>query len=271
MNYGFIPLEGAALPLEPEDEPSRLCIQLYRCTVSSVDLTGAQVLEVGSGRGGGASYIARYFKPARVTGADFAPAAVALCQRRHQGVPRLGFAVGNAERLPFADASFDVVINVESSHCYGHVDRFFSEVARVLRPGGTFLYTDFRPAAGMAAVEAQLAAVPEWKLLESEDLTGGVVAALEADDARKRKLIAEAVPPRLQHLFGELPGWLAAKCMQASVNGRSFIGGLRCGRSQADFGARSVGAGFKRIPGDPFLPGRRRWDQLAPIPPSLAQ
>ena len=35
-----------------------------------------------------------------------------------------------------------MVTNIESSHSYPHLDRFFAEVRRVLRPGGVFCYTD---------------------------------------------------------------------------------------------------------------------------------
>jgi ubiquinone/menaquinone biosynthesis C-methylase UbiE len=43
---------------------------------------------------------------------------------------------GDAENLPFPQVSFDAVINVESAHCYGSIERFLAEVHRVLRPGG---------------------------------------------------------------------------------------------------------------------------------------
>jgi SAM-dependent methyltransferase len=206
MNYGFVPPEGPTLGLNPADEPDRLCIQLYERVAAPAVLSGADVLEVGSGRGGGASYLARHHRPKSYTGADFSPQAVVLCQKRHAAVPNLTFVVGDAVNLPFPAGSFDVVVNVESSHCYGHLDRFFAEVVRVLRPGGRFAYTDFRDAAGLAALEAVLAAQPGWVLVEREDITGGVLAALEADDARKRRLITELCPPRLRPLFGEFAG-----------------------------------------------------------------
>jgi ubiquinone/menaquinone biosynthesis C-methylase UbiE len=171
-----------------------------------MSLAGGAVLEVGSGRGGGASYLARYQRPKTMTGVDFSPQAVAWSQQRHTAVPHLQFIVGDAERLPFPDASFDAVINVESSHCYGHIEKFFSEVARVLKPGGCFLYTDFRPAAGMKTLEETLAAETRWAQLAREDITAGVVAALEADHARKQALIRERVPVRFQPLFGEFAG-----------------------------------------------------------------
>ncbi len=211
MNYGFLEIRAgqadlSSVALAQEDEPDRLCIQLYHRVASAADLAGRDVLEVGSGRGGGASFLARYHRPARMTGVDFSAQAVALCRRRHAAVPHLEFVVGDAEHLPFADASFDAVINVESSHCYGHVDRFFAGAARVLRPGGWFLYADFRAAEDVPAWHAALAAQPGWSRVAHEDITAAVAEAMQADDARKRRLIGEFIPPRLRHVFGEFAG-----------------------------------------------------------------
>lgn len=206
MNYGFVPPEGNSLTLEPADEAERLCIQLYHRVASAADLAGKDVLEVGSGRGGGTSFIARYHRPARITGADFSPQAVTLSRKRHATVPNLVFTVGDAEQLPFPDQCFDVVVNVESSHCYGRIGCFFAQAARVLRPGGVFLYTDFRAAMDMPALHAALAAQPGWTRFAHEDITAAVAAAMQADDERKRKLIRDFVPQRAQHLFGEFAG-----------------------------------------------------------------
>jgi ubiquinone/menaquinone biosynthesis C-methylase UbiE len=218
MNYGFAPTEGSQLALEAADEPDRLCIQLYHRVASATDLKGKTVLEVGSGRGGGASFIARYHEPASMTGVDFSERAVALSTQRHADVENLSFLVGDAENLPFPAASFDAVVNVESSHCYGHIERFFSEVARVLRPGGWFLYTDFRTADRMKELHAKLAEQHGLERIEREDITGDVAAALEADDARKRRLIQENIPPRLQHLFGEFAGLTGGKIHSGFVS-----------------------------------------------------
>ena len=64
---------------------------------------------------------------------------------------------GDAESLPFADESFDAVINVEASHAYPRLSRFLAEVVRVLRPGGHFLYADFRGRSEFPGWEAALA------------------------------------------------------------------------------------------------------------------
>ena len=60
MNYGYEPEAGGpVITLDAEDEPDRLCVQLYEQVLAGVSLSGRDVVEVGSGRGGGASYLAR--------------------------------------------------------------------------------------------------------------------------------------------------------------------------------------------------------------------
>src|SRR5437016_14665802 len=89
----------------------------------SIDLKGLDVLEVGCGRGGGASYIMRYLKPKSMTGVDIAEKAIAFCKRYHT-VEGLSFRYGDAESLPFDNNTFDVIVNIESSQCYGSIPRF---------------------------------------------------------------------------------------------------------------------------------------------------
>ena len=223
MNYGYEPEDGAAaLSLAPEYELDRLCIQLYEQVLSVAELAGKDVVEVGSGRGGGASYLARTHNPRRYVGCDFSKSAVKLCRRTHQGVVNLDFVTGDAEGLPFEDASFDLLLNVESSHCYGDVDAFFGEVSRVLRPTGHFAIADFRTPEEMDGVAAKLAELPGFRVLESVDITERVVAALSSDDARKRQLIEDIISPRLRHLFGEFAG-LSGGRMFTSLQKREMV------------------------------------------------
>jgi fatty-acid O-methyltransferase len=155
LDWGYEEDPPMALPLTESDEPNRCSIQLYHSVASQVDLTGKRVLEVSCGHGGGASYVMRTLGPTSYTGLDLNPVGVEFCRRKHQ-IPDLDFVEGNAENLPFADRSFDAVINVEASHCYPRFPKFLEEVARVLRPGGHFLYADVRRRNEIARWEQEL-------------------------------------------------------------------------------------------------------------------
>ncbi|KZS54737.1 fatty-acid O-methyltransferase Mtf2 [Mycobacterium ostraviense] len=159
LNTGYEEEPPMAIPLEPADEPERYSIQLYHRVAAQVNLAGKRVLEVGAGHGGGASYLTRTLHPESYTGLDLNPAGIAFCQKKYD-VPGLDFVQGDAQNLPFADESFDAVINIESSLYYPDFSRFLGEVARVLRPGGHFLYTDFRLPFNIAAWETALANAP---------------------------------------------------------------------------------------------------------------
>ena len=185
MNYGFTDEDQPTL--EPEDEPDRLFIQLYHMNIRDLVLGGKRVLEVGSGRGGGAHWIARTYAPASLTGLDYSASAVKLCNRMYGHQENLKFLEGNAMKLPFDDASFDVVYNVESSHCYSDMPAFVQEVFRVLRPGGHFAWTDFRDEERMQAVRKSFDAT-EFVILKNVDITLEVLAALDeiSDDKQSR-------------------------------------------------------------------------------------
>jgi SAM-dependent methyltransferase len=206
MNYGWADPDGKGpeLTISAQDEPDRYCIQFYHRVAAAVDLRGRDVLEVGSGRGGGASYINRYLEPASMTGLELARSAVAFC-RQHHTSPGLSFVQGRAEELQFPDASFDVVVNIESAHCYSSMERFMAGVFRVLRPGGVFLYADYCMQDKLTTLQETLLA-PGFIVLEEEIINRGVVRALELDNARKRDLITRKAPPMIRSFFHEFAG-----------------------------------------------------------------
>lgn len=179
LNWAYEEDPPLALPLQATDEPNRYPIQLYHATATQAgELAGERVLEVGCGRGGGASYVTRALRPASYVGLDLNKAGIEFCQRRHQ-LPGLEFVHGHAEKLPFSQESFDAVINIESSHCYPHFDRFLSEVARVLRPGGIFLYADMRPRSECARWEAELNDAPALRVVSWREINAEVSRGME--------------------------------------------------------------------------------------------
>lgn len=184
MNYGYCDGTTDEIALQTAaDHGNRYPIALYRRIVGSVDLCGKDVLEVASGRGGGAAHIAQHYPARRVVGIDIAASAIRFSRRVHR-FGNLTFLRGDAEALPFEPASFDVLLNVESSFCYPSIERFLAEVCRVLRPGGHFLYADIRLAEEVCVLDHAVAGCG-LLLVERADITENVALALARDGAHR--------------------------------------------------------------------------------------
>ena len=216
MNYGFE--DGNGPELEPDDEPNRMFIQLYSMNIRGVDIKGQDVLEVGSGRGGGASWLAKTHSPARLTGVDFSSEAVGLCKRWYAGQTNLNFVEGNAQDLPFDDESFDVVYNVESSHCYGDMAAFVEQANRVLRPGGMFCWTDLRDDETMATLPL-LFESKGFEIMESADVVQEVIKALDEINESKMMAIEENVPKSVRRSFETFAGVKGTPVYEGFVSG----------------------------------------------------
>jgi ubiquinone/menaquinone biosynthesis C-methylase UbiE len=211
MNYGYASLHDHSdrLKLDEEDEPNRYFIQLYRHVATAVDLTNLDVLEIGSGRGGGASYIKRYLNPKALTGVDFSDKAVQFCKRTHD-VDGLSFIKGDAESLSFDAERFDIVINIESSHCYGSMEAFLANVKRVLRHRGYLLYADLRNRNDVVVLQRQMEQ-SGMKILKREDITPNIIKSLDLDNERKLLLIRAFFKTWLLKSFQEFAGVKGSK------------------------------------------------------------
>lgn len=104
--------------------------------------TGGEVLDIGVGAGRTTEILAS--RAGRYVGIDYTAEMIALCRKKY---PDLRFEVMDARDLgAFADSSFDLVVfsfnGIDSVEGEGRL-RIFSEVARVLRPGGAFVFSTF--------------------------------------------------------------------------------------------------------------------------------
>jgi SAM-dependent methyltransferase len=210
MNYGYVPSESEkSISLPDNISTQKYPLQMYHCLAAKTPLEGKLVLEVGSGRGGGARHIAGYFKPAFYTGIDLAQSAVDLAGKIHV-LPNLKFMQGNAESIPVSSNSMDVVVNVESCHAYGSVEKFLSEVKRVLKPGGHLLLVDFRSDNTIDVFKNQLRNCG-LELLEEEDISKNVITSIELEDDSKTERIRTLIPARWQKLFSEFAGVVGSR------------------------------------------------------------
>jgi arsenite methyltransferase len=137
--------------------------------------TGDHVLDLGSGAGNDC-FVARSLtgKTGRVTGLDFSDDMLA---RANKNVERLGFTnvdfvKGDIEQMPFPDGQFDVIVSNCVLNLVPDKPAAFSEMLRVLKPGGHFCVSD-------VVVEGEMT---ERLRVNAEMYAGCVSGALRFDD-----------------------------------------------------------------------------------------
>jgi malonyl-CoA O-methyltransferase len=108
-------------------------------------LTPSAVLDLGAGTGRMTGELKRRYRRANVIALDIAPGMLREA-RKHMGLfRRFGRVCSDARRLPFANASIDIVASNLMLQWCDELDVAFSEVRRVLKPDGLFAFTTFGP------------------------------------------------------------------------------------------------------------------------------
>jgi ubiquinone/menaquinone biosynthesis C-methylase UbiE len=102
-----------------------------------------RLLDIGCGTGAALRETAPLV--ARAVGLDLSPGMIDEARRLATDLPNVEFAVGDAERLPFADGEFTAVLCSSSIHHYPQPGKAVPEMARVLAPGGRIAIGDANP------------------------------------------------------------------------------------------------------------------------------
>ncbi len=131
-----------ALMNNPVRAASQRWLETPRLIGPRRSLAGKRMLEVGCGRGVGVEILLS-LGAAHVTGFDLDPKMVALAQKR---LAKYGdhahVFVGDAEAIDAPDASFDAVVDFGILHHIPNWPQALKEIARMLKPGGTFYFED---------------------------------------------------------------------------------------------------------------------------------
>ena len=154
--------------------------------------TSDVLLDVGCGMGGTARYLVERYK-CRVTGVDLTEEYVTVGNQLTEMLglrDRVELRQGSALELPCEDASFDFVWTEHAQMNIADKDRFYAEIARVLRPGGSLLFHDVFRGTG----DAPHYPVP-WA--EDESISHLATEAAARESMEQAGLVIETWTPRV--------------------------------------------------------------------------
>lgn len=149
-----------------------------------VKLAPERIVDLGCGTGFLTRLLEKRYPKARVYGLDLALGMAAQARARTSWRTRQRFLVGDAEALPFADASVDLIVSNLTLQWCGELDAAFREAKRVLKPGGLLMFTTLGPDT-LKELRAAWSAVDGYThvnaFMDMHDVGDGLVRAKLAD------------------------------------------------------------------------------------------
>jgi ubiquinone/menaquinone biosynthesis C-methylase UbiE len=215
-------------------------------TLEVAALAGLQdtdsVLDVGCGLGGTARHLADQFK-CKVQGIDLTKEYVEVGKRLTQLVgleDLVELSQASALEIPFDDNTFDVAWTEHVQMNISDKERFYAEIARVLKPGGRFLFHDVFRGSGaeptypvpwaedasisFLATEGTARAAIEGAGLKISNWTVKVDESVEFFEQVLEKVASEGPPPIGIHLLmGKNAGVKLKNYLQNMSDGRVFV------------------------------------------------
>ena len=105
----------------------------------------ASILDLGSATGAMGRLLGKRFRRARTVSLDLSHAMLTRARRQKPWLAKAAFVQAQADRLPFADASFDLAVANQLLPWIPQPETLFGDVARVLRKGGCFAFATLGP------------------------------------------------------------------------------------------------------------------------------
>jgi ubiquinone/menaquinone biosynthesis C-methylase UbiE len=173
------------------------------------EMTNGHSLEIGPGPGYLGLEWLKHTTGTTLTGLDISPDMQTLAKHNAQDYglsDRTDYKLGNGDRLPFPDSSFDLVFTNGSLHEWSNPRDTFDEIGRVLKPGGRYLISDLRRDINPLALAFL------WLVCQPASMRPGLISSINS-----------------AYTTSELPGLLAGTRLAKARTEGTFIGVLIIG------------------------------------------
>jgi len=233
-----------------------------------IRLVPKTVLDAGCGTGHAMRALRKRYPRARVLGLDLSPAMLRVAQRQRGWWRREQLVAGDVERMALADQSVDLIVsNLTLQWC--DLSRAFAEFGRILRPGGTLLFTSFGPD---TLVELRTA----WQAVDDSPHVHAFIDMHDIGDALVRARLAEPVMDveRLTMTYPDVYALLRdLKALGAhnvtTGRARGLMGKTRFRRFREAYDALAVDgripASYEVVYGHAWAPSRERHPPRVPL------
>lgn len=141
--------------------------------------TPEKIAELGCGGGRNTAELLKRYPKATVTALDYSEVSVKKAETLNKGMIASGRCTviqGNVAEMPFADSTFDLATAFETIYFWPGLEHCFSEVCRVLRPGGVFMICNESDGTDETSQKYEKI-IEGMKCYTVEELTGALTAA----------------------------------------------------------------------------------------------
>ncbi|MCU7930378.1 MAG: malonyl-ACP O-methyltransferase BioC [Candidatus Thiodiazotropha sp. (ex Codakia rugifera)] len=230
----------------------------------------AVILDVGAGTGDATLALTRRYKKARTIALDFALPMLHQIRKRGSWLRRPRCVCGDAEQLPLADQSVDMIFSNAALQWCNDLPGTFREFLRVLRPNGMLLFSTFGP-------DTLQELRSSWSAVDGHSHVSPFPDMHDIGDAMVRAGLAEPVVDvdRMRLTYDDVPSLMRdLKTLGAhNVTTDRPRGLMGKGRLQAMFKAyeafrveRKLPASYEVVYGHAWAPQQRQVDGVTTIP-----
>ena len=142
------------------------------------------ILDLGSASGATGRLLRARFKRAHIVSVDLSQAMLKVARKNKRWFSRTSFVQGDAHHLPFADATFDLIVSNQLLPWAPEPQAVFEQVARTLKKGGVFAFATLGPDS-LREIERAWSAVDDLphvnRFPDMHDIGDGLVRAGLAD------------------------------------------------------------------------------------------